>query len=905
MPHRSATPVIVRVAGLPADTLLRFGTRLCGSVDALLALEAELRAARARLADVLYQAVPSAPPPLRRLLLAARRNAFNGRSQRRHAEAVEGAALCQAGGAALDDVLALEARHDEAVAAFNAAFAAAREDQEAALGETLRDPAFRRGLALASADLAQHGDPAAGRKARAALLRYVSRAAAKVSPFSTFTGVGVGAARDVPTPRLRGTPRRTGSLVRVKPWLLDPCAEMLRRWRPLRRLLQVEFAADAVEDEPGCFLVLRPRRWTVDPLSGALAFHEETLRAVTLPQPRLNDLRRALIGGPWTVGELASRLANASGEAEPVAAKRVEQLLEAGILSAALPWPAQSPHLEAEMLRSLDALPDEARPEAFAARLRVLAKLEGDYAASPDPVAALEAIKAAAEELWQAAAPLGGADPAAPRPASPAHTVYEDVFLGPGSRPGVEVLHLPRGAAVKALRFAEPLVRLASLFDRRHDLQRTLAALAERELGRADVGVLELFRCAQPYWRDYLSARARARGGDRLSAWNPLGLAQVDALTRARAVVWEGLEGCVHADGDEQRVSAAALHDLLDREGAGCATAEGGSCLFLQPADADGRRWVVNRLREGTGRFGSRYTPAMDPDTRRRYTRHLAARGALATADGFAELLDLAAVEGDTLNVHSPQTPAVLVRGGETAAPSFARRVRLSELRVTFRDGRATLRGPDGRALAPVFLGVAGEPWFSPMIRFLAAFGPASMAPVLPSAGMVHTGEVTERRRMVIGNLVLRRRGWTVDGKTLAPRLARLDEAGAFRVLSAWRAAHGIPDRVFLDDPTGGGGTRPQYLDLTSPLFAALFRAVVESRPAALTLYEALPDFGEMLPDGAGHRRAVEVLLDSLAFRPRYRGVRAAAAVQEARGSPAAPCGGGLFPSRCGSNSKE
>ncbi|HEX2205093.1 MAG TPA: hypothetical protein VHG91_17410, partial [Longimicrobium sp.] len=79
-----AAPVIVRVAGLPHDTLDAFATPLPRAAAALDASARALAEARAALADALHDAVPSAGPALRRVLLAVRRDAHNGRALRRH-----------------------------------------------------------------------------------------------------------------------------------------------------------------------------------------------------------------------------------------------------------------------------------------------------------------------------------------------------------------------------------------------------------------------------------------------------------------------------------------------------------------------------------------------------------------------------------------------------------------------------------------------------------------------------------------------------------------------------------------------------------------------------------------------------------------------------------------------------
>jgi hypothetical protein len=313
----ATAPVVVRVAGLPADTLDAFGTGLCSGAAALLAEEDALAAARTALADAAHGAVPGAPSEVRRLLLAVRRDAFNGRSFRRRLASPAWPELRARLGETAERVLELESRHAAAENGFGASFAAAQALQRRKLLEPLRDPAFLRGLALASRDLGRAGRMLArgtttpDRKAEAALLRYVSRAAAKVSPFSTFTPVGLGSVRGDAAP---GTPRLLGagwsfrSLVRIKPYLLDQCADMLRRWPPLRERLRVELNNTLSETAPGRFLFLRPCTWTYEEPQGEVVFQGESLVALELKDPLPARLRHALSGRERTWRELVELL---------------------------------------------------------------------------------------------------------------------------------------------------------------------------------------------------------------------------------------------------------------------------------------------------------------------------------------------------------------------------------------------------------------------------------------------------------------------------------------------------------------------------------------------------------------------------------------------------------------------
>lgn len=900
MPGRSrvrggALPVLARIAGLPVETVERLSSGLSDEVAALAALEAELGTARAALADRLFERVPGAPPELRRLLLAVRRDCHNGRSLARHRASPGWAAL----GPLAGGVAELEARAETARAAFRRRFAEERERQRRALREPLEDPAFVRGLALASADLAEaalalRGAPSEARgrreaRAEAALLKYVTRAAVKVSPFSTFTPVALGRlSRDAGPAglRLRGAGWRSRSLLRLRRYRLQQCVEMLVRYAPFRERLAVVFNDSAAETEPGRLLLVRPGCWEADAERGTLRHRADALVRTAAADPLTARLAEILAEGCPSLGELVARLeAEAAGPEEAGRVREeIERLVELGLLRLVLPWPVHEGHLERRLCEVLRTLPADPALEAFTERLERLVALERGYARTPRPLDSLAEIRRLTRELWETAAPLAGVDPGAVAPrAGKAFDLYEDVLLLPsaGEPGGAPVVEMSRGAAREALRSAAPLMRLGGLFDHRHDFHATLSdAARERWPGRSEVGVLELFAALQPLWQEYAAFRsAWWKARDRRAVWNPRGLPEVEEIGRLRAETLDGLAACSAAEGDAVRVSEEALEALLARVPARLLASPGrGACLLLQPASTDGSLWRLNELREGTGRVGSRYTPVMPAGMRRRLAAHLAARGVVRSGGEEAFLLDVQCAAGDTLNVHAPLAPAVLALPGEEAGVAPRRRVRLGELRVRFGGPgeRATLRGADGRLLLPVHLGLAFEGFMPGLLRFLYAFGPSEWSPVFPPRPARQEGEVEVTPRTLLGNLVLRRRAWSVPAAPLLGALSAPEEADAFAALNRLRAAWGVPERVFFAEPIQvphvGTHWKPQYLDFTSPLFLPLLRSALEAGGERLALEEMLPDFGACPPDGAGRRWAVEVVLDSAALRsPRLK----------------------------------
>lgn len=902
-------PLIGRIAGLSLDTLDAFTTGLCARLVDGTRLQAELGEARAALADRLHAAVPAAAPELRRLLLAVRRDCHNGRSLRKHRQGSGWARVQALAGDAAEGAATLEDQAAEAEAAFRADFAHEEERQRAALAAPLRDPAFLRGLALASPDLwaasrrlAAEPDAPRGRRearAQAALLRYVARAAAKVSPFSTFTTLAVGTLRRGPGLRLRGAEWPARSLVRLKRYRLQQWTDVLTVYPGFRDGLCVSFNDSAVETEPGRLLFVRPGRWIADAERGTLRYRPDAL-VRTAAQGTVAAARALLADGPVPFAELAARLEPSAESAESVDVRaEVERLFDLGLLLPVLPWPVHEGHLEARMAAYLRTLPHDPRLDAFAARLERLVELEAAYAGAADPAAVLREVHALVDGLWEAAAPLAGVDPArVAYRGERAYDVYEDVMRAPPpERPATAPAFALSGrAAEEALRAGRLLVRLSALFDHGHELRATLAdAAAERWPDRTEVGALELFHAAQPLWQAYLAFRTEGwRENDLRRTWNPRGLPELERLRGHRAAVLDALPGCALPDGGGQRVPEAALRALLETVPAAYTAEDGrGACLLLQPASRDGSLWRLNGVAEGTGRVGSRCTPAMDEDVRGGYAAHLAARG-LAVVDGErARLLDVQCVQGDTLNVHAPQAPAVLSLPGDEVRAAPGRRLRLRDLRVSF-DGperRPVLRGPGGMRLLPVHLGLAFEAFMPPLTRFLCAFGPGDLRTVLPPRAPRREGDLVVSGRTVLGTLVVHRAAWRVPAAPLAAALADGDDAEAFAAANRLRMAWGIPDRVFVSEARAAGprGTtyKPQYLDFTSPLFLPLLRDAVAGAGERLAMEEMLPDASMCPRDAAGRRWAMEVVLDSVALNAPRRRRRPALAGAVAADEPA------------------
>ena len=820
--------LLVRIAGLPASVLEPFGGEvLPNALRVLDVAGSELFSARLVLADFLHDALSGLPAGLRGLALEVRRDCFNGRSLTTHRTAPGWEELRERTARRLDLLLELEERERKAVAELDRTFTAEAARELGWLRTIAADPGFRRGLALASplvaSGLSSFGE--GGKRERrlaASLLRYVSRSALKLSPYSTFTRLALARPADGPL-RLVGRSEewRERSLVRLRLYLIEQIAEVLRRAPGVWESQRVRLNPTIEEAGAGRFRLLRPGFWSVD--KGALSHQGPAVLEAPLAVPLLDWLREHLARDS-SLGEIAAALTRDFGSADSL-----EKLIQMGLLLVSPPWPTGHPRLE----------------EALG--LVRLVQREDAFSTAGDPQVAVREIGESVMEVWRSGLAAAGLPAETALFHGKEGEVYEDVLmLGPGGEADPALAEAPLSSLREALRCATPWLRLIDLQTPRSEILHTLAAaMRSRWPGREEVGVLELFQEVRLLWRQFEKGLSEP--------FDPFGLPEIAELARLRREVRKRLPGLIREEEDGCRIDPAELEALLPP---GLAPV-GGPCLFLQPADPAGRLWVLNRIFEGTGRYASRFTAVLPEIARQR-------------APGF---LDLAWPHGDTLNVHGVQTERVLVLPGEAPELPPGVRTEIQDLRARLdpATGLPGLTDAAGQPLIPVWLGGSALAFAPSLIRFLAVFGPGELKPIpLPRQPRAFGGgDAKVLDRLLLGPLVLGRRRWILPADALRERIGgRSDRppARAWAEVDRWRRSLGVPDRVFalekIRHETIDDLWKPQYLDLTSPLFFQILEAVARTAGPSLVLEEMLPA-AEVFPrDAAGNRWAVELHLE-------------------------------------------
>jgi hypothetical protein len=877
--------LLARVSGIPGTTMNQFSSDFCEEwLPMESSLNEELAAIRAGLAERLHDLVRLASPELRRFLLAVRRDAFNGRTLTRHRADSRWCELARLADPLAEQALCLEDRLASWRAEYASAYHRWRAREHRMLLSVLEDRGFRRGLALASpvlaeaAERARLADPAVlgRRKSRLdlGLLRYASRAALKLSPFSTLTRVALGRVDGEAPEPLAWTESEWNErpLLRMSRFQAEELLELFHRYRPFREGLLVARNPTLEEISPERYRFFRPERRVPDVQGGKLRHESASLVEMSLPLTLVADVFREVGEGSRVYRRLTAALAAEPGGTE-AARLALDALIEAGVLLLESPWPSNEPHLEKRLLAHLRTLDESPELTAVIHALDLLVALEEGFSEAVEPARSLVEIDHTLNNLWRATASLANLDPGIGRFRGQSGDVCEDVLLV-SARTGQEILRVSRKSIREIVRSAEPWARLVAFQGHRFDFLHTLAAfLSQRWPGRGEVGFLDLFGAAQPLWREYRKLTSSGAGSWR-SPFNPMGLEVVETLASLRVEVWTRLQEILRSLPAGAPLSLEVLEDLAARIPESYAPPLG-PCLFVQPTDATADLWVLNRVFEGTGRYGSRFTAAMDEDTRHRYTGHYIRAAIRPVAGEPADLVDLMWSRRDTLNVHAVQTARVLAIPGETLDRRTAEPVELRDLRVSQNGvtGLPRLTDSTGRCILPVHLGGTACRMMPFVIQFLAQWGPGEMRAPRSPVPARQKGGVRVLERLTAGCLVLARRRWIVSmGENLRRETAAMSEEEAFAALNRWRMKLDLPERLFWIEKMHYHSIeevyKPQYLDFTSPLFVEVFRSALRINHDPLTFEEVLPGPGDLPSGPGGERRAVELHLDTLSLGP-------------------------------------
>ncbi|MFE3494774.1 lantibiotic dehydratase [Streptomyces sp. NPDC059175] len=878
---------VLRAAGLPIESVHDLRCPGTGRwADTVLAEERRLTEEGAALSDLLHTLVKATTRAdgaaggavERRSLLALRRGVFNNRLPADpEAAAALVTSLDAATGRRTSRWLQGRARLDALRAEGAELLAGELRSSRAALRSLLEDPRLRSGLLLASPTLdarldAYLGDraPVPGnrlRKVERSALAYVYRTACKTSPFSTFTGIGLGGfSEDGPAggsaKRARdATDLRTGegwvSRVRLNVVVLARLTQLITADPGRRRDLPVVLSPGWGRDADRVRFV----RHVVAAGDDEAAVTFDAVRDRLFYLRRSGTLEQLLewLGGrsgPVRHRELVDWLELRHDAGREECERYASALLELGMVQVPVlrtdVHDADPLHVYRNALRSLGV----PWADRLAALLDGAAERLARYPEA-DVDERRRLLTALREGLLEAQRELGAAEPSLP-----GTLLYEDVGTGGTALCGPDVL---RGETGRSLRAVEDVL---PLFDLTLPQRITLTGFFVARYGRGGrcddlLGLVHDFH--EDFFDQYVSFTAQRSAFDEQGEYRPeenwLGQEEMTALDRARRHFHSGMRALWHDAGaggakeieiPEPLLSGAAEH-LAPLAGRFVPRSH-----HVQLSRPPGGRplLVLNRSYGGPAFPFSRFTHLFDSgpdghgdapslcDVLRAETAARRPPGAV-----FAEVTGGPVTSN--LNLHGRLTDHRIVCPGEGGGVPEGSRIPLEDLFVEHdpEEGRLVLRSRRlGREVVPVYLGYLVPLALPEIPRTLLLLSPSTLSPFDVWAG-VPEGEavdgVTHRPRVRHGDVVVARRSWTARADTLPARPTGAGEAEHYLAWRRWQRTHGLPDRCFATvSRVGRGpiGAKPVYVDFDSPLSLDALEAQVKRDP------DVRVAFREMLP---------------------------------------------------------
>jgi len=854
--YRLETPLVARVTGLPASVLQEL--RLEESwelLEKIIDIDRGLAAAAQALEHALFDAIGNlSESPAKPRVVALRRAIHQVRPPRKGewteqvAEALPTELVVD-----VERWLALLQDRDRCRAMLPQTLADEVERKQEPLRRACAHPLFQNALRRASPALFEEmhkwlADD--GRRLRRRTLvgvaRYLSRAAAKTSPYSTFTTSALGGWTDQgPVVGFTGDLVVRGVLELDRGVLGRLVRELVGR-PALGASVPVRLNPSAlVTDDSVSFIGPRPDESIIRlPMSPALA---ECLRVVRHE------------GDHRTVAELCALLATQTGVDPAQPRQFLDRLVDIGLLEHRLPVLDQSERPLAELLawlRSTGA-DDTVGPEVVDLIDQLRAELGRPFTLDVHPTtrdAPAEQVSALAARLDLPPQTIERMRKAVAHETSMFPHARLECAL-PLWRPALDDLDLVR--------------RWLALHDWLLPTRLSMASYVGRRFGQgARVPFLVLHQAIQEDLRrpddecePWLTA---LRPLIRLSAPPPpsylarSGLPRIQELHRLRVQSFDFILSATDDTG-VARVAPDGLAGLVDSWPSWVGSPSSVACYVQPYLTGDDLRLAVNMVGGGHGRGRSRWlrlaaqAGAVPPAP----ARQVPAPSRMGGTDPV--VAEMSGVFDYSVNLRTPLAPYEIDYPFTTSARPAGDRIPLSDLTVVH-DAEADLIRLRSTRLGvhvlPAHLGMLGDTLLPPAaLLLLSAFGPshlvhATFVPVYPlgddAAGVVPR----HLPRVEIGRVTLQRARWIIPIAEVPARAAGEDDAGYLVRMVGWLRASGIPERCYVRvmDPDSewrsqffSKARKPMFVDFANFFLGAAFEHMLKDRGGLVIFDEALP----------------------------------------------------------------
>jgi hypothetical protein len=849
--YRLETPLVARVTGLPASVLHEL--RLDESwelVEKIIDLEQGLAVAAEVLEQALFDAIGTlSESPVKPRVVALRRAIHQVRAPRKGewneqvTQALPAELVLD-----LERWLGLLGDRDRCRARLPQALADDVERKQEPLRRACAHPLFQNAVRRASPALFAEmhkwlADD--GRRLRRRTLvgvaRYLSRAAAKTSPYSTFTTSVLGEWTDRgPAIAVTGDLAVHGVLELDRGVLGRLVRELIGR-PALGVGLPVRLNPSAlVTDDSVTLIGPRPEESIMRvPMSPALA---ECLRIA-----RQEGDRR-------TVAELVALLAAQTG-ADPAQLRPfLDRLVEIGVLERRLPVLDQSERPLAELLawlRSASA-EDTVGPDIVDLIDQLRAEVNRPFTVDvqpPDRDVPAELVSAIADRLDLPAPTIERMRKAATHETSMFPRARLECAL-PRWRPALDDLDVVRRWLALHDWLLPTRLSIASYVGRRFGSGASVPFLVlhqtlQQDLRRPDdecepwlLALRPLVRISAPASPSYLERS---------------GVPRIEELHRLRARSFDFVLSATDDTG-VARVSPRGLAGLVGSWPSWVGEPGSVACYVQPYLTGDDLRLAINMVGSGYGRGRSRWLRLAAQASGAQPARQPSRMRGMDPV-----VVEMSGVFDYSVNLRAPLASHEIDYPFTTSGRPGGERIPLSDLTVVHDAEADLIRLRSNRLgvhVLPAHLGMLGDTLLPPAFRLLlSAFGPSHLvhsafATVYPLGDDM--AGVARRRlpRVEVGRVTLQRARWFVPLAEVPARAAGEDDAGYLLRMAGWLRESGIPQRCYVRvmDPDSewrkqffSKARKPMFVDFANFFLGAAFEHMLKDRSGLVIFEEALP----------------------------------------------------------------
>lgn len=862
--------VVARRAGVSSGVIreLVFGHTLA-LIDQYLNLEASCNSLGEDLLSALHRAIGEMPSgSCRQALIRLRRDIFNDRLPKYDLTCPDSPdvteKLSKEERTALENWLECRQRRQTLLRSGEDVFASELSSKRSVLKRSLRKREFCKALALASPQLSlelreylqrPQAEPIARRRrTERSLMRYYSRCALKLSPFSSFTRTSVISVCDGPadsTKHVKTPVQRIRRTVTINQAVIGSLADCVARHSELGDHVPISVSRSAVEKE-GTLLVLRHQFAELS--ANRMRIPDEAF--VSIAKSRAMEQITEFLKSKRGIvprGELISALGPSPKDYKRVSTY-VEDLTKLGFLVHKVPLPEDnSSGLQAleEFVADIDS-PIAVSVAQSLEKLRALILRFSSAAADERPQLVLS-METAVDEAFRV---LGIQHP----PKWDGLLLYEDcVEVPPGTVSRTDEIF------EDLWDFEQFLSSYATLLDGNSSARETIRYVLQTEFNGGPVSFLHF---AERYHKVCFAtplAQLNAVAGYTPNPCHLDSLKQLAELRREFSLIVA--QGCAVEEIDLRQVAeekrwAARIQQLGLAKVTGSVMCFSSYCQFGTDRE-DRRSIILNKLHAGPLRAALRFYNNLSchevasavSDIRHVLRNRVWRRG---------EPCELLANFNFNINLHPFVTERLINYANDfTQGPRF---IPLSHIYLKMgRNAEVVVTdGEMGSQIIPVNFGMMATPFEPPLEYLLLSLGtadPVLNKPFDPYSWQTTSGQqdrITTFPRLRFGNCVIRRRGWSVPLGALPQRDPKETDFTYLLKIRRWQKQVGCPDEVFVRARTleeciyrteGRIGKRnrtlhkPQYIHFGNWFLVDVLADLLGEVVSHLYVEEMLPDW--------------------------------------------------------------